>query len=185
MKQSRLKKLQEGSVEVEQAENIVNTQDVQHSVGVCSEVLEQEKVNHAMYKYIHCDMFKRGVVIFIGDCDSLSKWVGKFYRDPEEQDLVTQVKQYCTQDRYSSTGVAGSCYESSSGQWLIHLPFFSFTYDPVEITNLSHEALHAAFGMLDFVGVEYRYGGSNEPYTYLHEFIFKNALRQEGYRNVR
>jgi hypothetical protein len=45
--------------------------------------------------------------------------------------------------------------------------------------------MHAVFGLLDFVGVEYRYGGSNEPYTYLHEYFLKNALRKEGYKDVK
>lgn len=138
----------------------------------------------ARFKYIHCDLYKRGIFIFIGNCEELSKWAKKVYNEPCEQDLIDSVEQFCTSERYGNQGVAGSCYDSSSGQWLIHLPEFSFEYDPVAITNLSHEILHATFGMLDYVGVEYRYGGSNEPYTYLHEYFLKNALIEKGYKNV-
>ena len=143
------------------------------------------KGNKAIYKYIHCNVFKRGVLVFIGDCESLRKLAKKIYKDPCEQDLIKSLENYCTDDNYFSYDVAASCYDSDSGQWIIHIPSFSFSYDPVEITNLSHELLHAACGMLDYVGVEYRYGGSNEPYTYLHEYLLKNALIEKGYKDVK
>lgn len=139
----------------------------------------------AKYKYIHCDVFKRGVSIFIGDCDSLRKWAKKFYNAPQEQDLIDVVNKYCTKENYFTTDVAARQYGSDSGQWIIHLPKFSFTYNPTEIATLSHELLHATHGMLDFLGVEYRYGEANEPYTYLHEYLLKNALMEKGYKEVK
>lgn len=139
----------------------------------------------AKYKYIHCDVYKHGVSVFIGDCDSLKKWAKKFYSEPQEQDMIESIDKFCNAERYRSENVAASCYDSDSGQWIVHLPSFSFSYNPTEITNLSHELLHAACGMLDYLGVEYRYGGSNEPYTYLHEYLLKNALIEKGYKDVK
>lgn len=135
------------------------------------------------YKYIYCDVYKRGVSVFIGDCNSLRNWAKKVYNNPCEQDLIASINEYCSEEHYNTA--AASCYESDSGEWIIHLPKFSFTYNPTEIANLSHELLHAALGILDFVGVEYRYKGSNEPYTYLHEYLLKNALIEKGYKNVK
>ena len=139
----------------------------------------------AKYKYIHCDVYKHGISVFIGDCDSMRKWAKKFYNEPIERDMIDSIEKYCTTERYIKENIAATCYDSDSGQWLIHIPEFSFTYDPVEISNLSHELLHATHGLLDYVGVEYRYGGSNEPYTYLHEYLLKNALTEKGYKYVK
>ena len=139
----------------------------------------------ARYKYIHCDVYKRGISIFIGDCESLRKWAGKFYTDPIEKDMVNAIETGCTNKEYTDYDVAARCYDSDSGQWIIHLPEFSFKYNSQQISSLSHEILHATFGLLDFIGVEYRYGGSNEPYTYLHEYFLKNALDEDGYKYVK
>jgi hypothetical protein len=99
--------------------------------------------------------------------------------------MIQSIEQYGSDTDYKTKRVAGRIYDSVSGQWIIHIPNFSFDYDPVEISNLSHELLHATHGILDFVGIEYTYGGSNEAYTYLHEFLLKNALREKGYKEVR
>lgn len=137
------------------------------------------------YKYIHCDPYKRGVSVFIGDCESLKKWARKFYNEPDEKDLIEELESYCNEDRYTNKGVAASTYSSgASGHQLVHLPTFSFKYNPSEISNLAHELLHATFGILDYVGVEYKYGGANEPYTYLYEYVLKEALTEKGYKNV-
>ena len=138
----------------------------------------------AKYKYIHCDVYKRGVTVFIGDCDSLRNWVKKFYKESYEQDMVDVINRSCSEEEYNDQFISARCYESNSGQWVVHLPEFSFTYDPIEIADLAHELLHATHGLLDFIGVEYRYGGANEPYTYLYEYLLKNALTEKGYKNV-
>ena len=137
------------------------------------------------YKYIHCDVYKRGVSVFIGDCTSLKKWARKFCKEPNEQDMVDFINRSCSDTEYERLDVASRNYTSDSGQCIIHLPKFSFKYDIWEISNLSHELLHATTHILDFVGVEYRYGGSNEPYTYLHEYLLKQALEKKGYTNVK
>lgn len=140
--------------------------------------------NKAIYQYIHCDVFKHGISVFIGDCESLRKWSKKFYNEPCEKDLIQQIELYCTDEDYFSNNVAARCYNSSSGQVIVHLPTFSFSYNPIEISNLSHELLHATFLLLDFIGIEYRYGGNNEVYTYLHEYLLKHALIQKDYKKV-
>jgi len=139
----------------------------------------------AKYKYIYCDIYKRGVSVFIGDCASLRKWAKKFYNYPEVQDMVEDIQKICNEEEYRNKGVAARCYYSDYGYWVVHLPIFSFTYNPVEIANLSHELLHATFGILDYAGMEYRYSGNNEGYTYLHEYLLTEALTEKGYKNVK
>jgi hypothetical protein len=138
----------------------------------------------AVYQYIHCDVYKHGVSVFIGDCESLRKWAKKFYNEPQEKDLIQSIEEYCTDENYFENDVAARCYDSDSGQYIVHLPSFSFSYNPLEISNLSHELLHATFLMLDFIGMEYRYQGNNEAYTYLHEYLLKHALIEKDYKKV-
>lgn len=138
----------------------------------------------SIYKYIHCDVYKHGVVVFIGNCDDLRKLVNKVYKDPQVRDLVMCVNKYCTDENYVSNNISARCYNSDSGQFIVHLPSFSFTYDPTEISNLSHELLHATFLMLDYIGIEYAYNGNNEAYTYLNEFLLREALTKKGYKKV-
>lgn len=144
--------------------------------------IDSKNVN--IWKYIHCDVYKCGVSIFIGECEALKKWAKKVYNGNADVDMLQGMEATCTEADYIENNVAARCYVSSGGACIVHLPRFSFTYNPQEITSLSHEVLHAAFGILDYIGVEYRYGGSNEPYTYLHEFILKNALIRNGYRKA-
>ena len=144
-----------------------------------------KKENKAIYKYIHCDPYKRGVSIFIGDCESLKKWAKKFYNRPDERDLLEQLDVYCNETRYINKDVAASTYGSDiCGHQIVHIPSFDFKYDPSQLSNVAHEILHAVFSILDYVGVEYRYNGTNEPYTYLFEYVFKEALIEKGYKRV-
>ena len=137
------------------------------------------------YKYIHCDPYKRGVSIFIGDCESLKKWARKFYNRPDEKDLLEQLNKYCNEERYNDTDVCASTYESSiSGHQLIHLPEFSFKYDATEISNLGHEVFHAVTAILDYAGVDYVYKGTHEPQAYLYEYVLKEALIEKDYKKV-
>ena len=138
----------------------------------------------AKYKYIYCDVYKRGVSVFIGDCESLKKWAKKAYDYPEVQDMIKDILE-CSDEEYRNNDVTARCYCSNAGCWIVHIPSFSFTYNPTEITKMSHELLHATMGLLDFIGVEYRYNGNNEPYTYLHEYLLTEALIEKGYKNVK
>lgn len=137
------------------------------------------------YKYIHCDVWKTGISVFIGDTSSLLKWAKKIYREAEEQDMIHSIEMYGTEEDYEEKRVVGRLYHSDSGQYIVHVPAFSFTFNPTEISILSHELLHATFLMLDFLGVEYRYTGSNEPYTYTHEYLLKEALKEKGYKEFK
>ena len=74
------------------------------------------------YKYIHCDPYKRGVSVFIGDCESLKKWAKRFYNRPDERDLIEQLEKYCNEDRYVNKDVAASNYSSeTTGQQIVHM----------------------------------------------------------------
>ena len=48
---------------------------------------------------------------------------------------------------------------------------------------LAHESVHCAFEILKSVGVKID-EGNNEAYTYLHEYLLKNALIEKDYKKV-
>lgn len=129
----------------------------------------------AQYKYIRCDVYERGIYIFIGSLSELKEWVKESEEDIDNKDFVEMVlkKEHDT-----------DCFlmNDMDGQGIVFLHEFPTT--PETHSYLNHELLHATFHLLDFVGVEYRYGGSNEPYTYLHAYLTKMALIKEGYINI-
>lgn len=126
------------------------------------------------YKYIRTNVYRRGIAIFIGSREELLDFTKKAYTNEE---LISQVKNDLNKD-----SSIGTCYIEDLGQSLIWIPKFPRTVS--QISALAHEVLHATFTLLDFVGVEYRYEGPNEPYTYLFEYFLTRALTEKGYKNV-
>lgn len=145
---------------------------------------KKEIKKKAIYKYIYCDVFRTGVVVFIGDCESLRKFVNKNYTEKYVADLIESVNKYCIEENYYQNDIAARIYNSDSGRYIIHLPKFSFSYNINEISTMMHELLHATFLICDFIGIEYRYEGNNETYTYLQEFLLREALDKKGYNKV-
>lgn len=127
------------------------------------------------YKYIKADVYRRGITIFIGPRKELPKFVKKAYEDCE--DLLKEVEKTLDEE-----GAIGTTYMEEFGQTLIWIPKFPST--PAEIGSLAHEILHATMHLLDYINVEYRYDGPNEPYTYLLEYFLTEALSKEGYEKV-
>ena len=137
-----------------------------------------------LYKYIYCDVFKVGVVIFIGDCDALKKWANKTFTTECTRDILASINTYCSSEEYYLKDVCARIYDSDCGEFVVHIPRFSFSYNTNELSTLVHELLHATFLMGDFIGIEYKYKGNNEFYTYLQEFLLKEALDKKGYKKV-
>ena len=128
-----------------------------------------------IYKHIRADVYRRGITVFMGTRKELVKFVEEAY-DGDEL-LLKQVKD----DVDDATSI-GTAYKEERGQSLVWVP--SFPKTPEQIASLAHEILHATYTLLDFCGVEYRYGGANEPYTYLFEYFLTNTLKKEGYEHL-
>lgn len=128
----------------------------------------------AKWKYIRADVYRRGITIFIGSREELNKFVEKAFKGMPK--FIEDVKES------DGSHSLGTTWVEEGGQSLIWIPKFPKT--PTQIGNLSHEILHATFALLDYVGVEYRYDGPNEPYTYLQEYFLVKALTKRGYKDV-
>ena len=133
---------------------------------------------NAKVKYIPCDIYKRGISVFIGTLDQFKEWAKKEYTDKDEQGFVEMIMDL-EEDRM---GMASFNYDFSIGTGAALLPVFP--KEPKEIAALAHEMMHATFFIMDYCRVEYYHEASNEPFTYLHEHLMRNALEFEYYEDV-
>lgn len=125
-------------------------------------------------KYIPCDMWKRGIYVFIGTLSQLKKWVFSETYSEWSEDFKAELNK-CSE---RSIGAASYHYDyDGTGVILIS----KFPNTPKEYAILSHEILHAVFKMLDYCNVEYVRYNTNETFTYLDEHITRNVLEKKGY----
>ena len=128
----------------------------------------------AKVKYIPCDIYKRGIDIFIGTPGELQKWSKKTFNEDKDDEEFNRSLEEC------SYGEADFHY--GAGYAIVRLPKFPKT--PIEIAYTAHELLHATQWLLWYSGVEYNEESNNEAYTYLLEHLMRNTLEKNGYKNV-
>lgn len=131
----------------------------------------------AKYKYIPCDIYKRGVFLFIGSLRQFKDWVKEEFTYKDEEDFVNMVLSL----EEGKVGMASFNYDYNNGQSAILIPKYPTT--PKETAALAHELLHATFFIMDFCRVEYVSNSNNEAFTYLHEHLVRNAFETTGYKN--
>lgn len=134
--------------------------------------------HNARVKYIPCDIYKRGITVFIGTLDQFKDWVKKDYTSESEKEFVDMVLALDE----DSIGMASFNYDYKNGQGVVLLP--DFPNNPKEIAALAHEMLHATFFIMDFCRVDYNKDTDNEPFAYLHEHLMRNALEKDGYNEI-
>lgn len=127
----------------------------------------------AKVKYISCDIYKRGISVFVGSPSELINYCEKVYNEDEDD------KEFNRSLRKCSYGLADFHY--GNGYGIVRIP--KFPKSPEEIAYTAHELLHATFWMLQYCGVEFD-GVNNEAFTYLHEHLVRNTLEKEGYESV-
>jgi hypothetical protein len=135
------------------------------------------KKNQELRKIIYSEEWRHCVVVYIGTKEGLIKWLDWNDRWPDSKQIKEQVE-----DSLSSYAI-GTMYPCKTASSLVWIPKWPKT--PQVIASLSHEILHATFHMLDVLGVEYRYEGTNETYTYTFEYFFKKALNPRGYKEIK
>lgn len=132
----------------------------------------------AKVKYIPCDIYKRGIYVFIGSLKEFKGWVKKEYTDEIDKGFAEMVEMLDV----NNVGIASFNYNNQDGQGVVLIP--KYPSNPKEYAALAHELLHATFHVLNFCRVEYSYNGSNECFTYLLEHLTRCALERNGYENV-
>lgn len=132
----------------------------------------------AKHKYISCDIYKRGIWVFIGSLDELKLWVKREFTYEDEKEFVDMILGLKQRNELASFN-----YDNNNGQGVVHI--YEHPTTPKGYAALVHELLHATFYILNFCGVEYAYDGSNEAYTYLLEHLTRNALESKGYEEIK
>ena len=119
---------------------------------------------------IDCDVYKRGIVVFVGRLSDMQAWVVENYPYDDEKEFVEMVVNL------KDTGIvaASFSFNNVNGEGIVFLR--KFPKSPKEVAELAHELLHATFHVMNFCRVEYTYDGSNEAFTYLFEHLMRNAL---------
>lgn len=129
----------------------------------------------AKVKYIPCDIYKRGIEIFIGSPKELKEYFKKNYNEDEDDRKFNYSLENC------NYGIAD--FHCGNGYGIVRIPKFPNT--PEEIAYTAHELLHATMWVLWYCGVEYSNDNiNNEHYTYLLEHLVRNTLEKKGYKDV-
>ena len=132
----------------------------------------------AKVKFIPCDMWKRGIYVFIGTLFELKDWVFNETKDEWSEEFLDMIRGLDE----TKIGIA-SCNYDNDGTSVILMPKFPKT--PKELAYVGHEILHATFLMLDYCGVEYIPHSHNETFTYLDEHITRNVYEKTGYEDYK
>lgn len=126
----------------------------------------------AKHKYIPCDIYKRGITIFIGDKEEFIAYCKQTYNEDEDDEEFIHSINNC------SYGYAD--YHWGNGYGIVRIPNFPKT--PKDIASTVHELLHATQWLLWYSGVEYdNKSVANEAYTYLLEHLVRNTFEEIGY----
>ena len=128
----------------------------------------------AEYKYIPCDIYKRGVSLFVGSYDEMLSWAKKTYTEPEYNDFLTSMEESAPGGAADTHYDLGSCVVRVGKK----------PESEAEIAVLGHELLHAAFYIMDYCGLRYEMYHPNEHFTYLFEWLLRCALEDGQYEKV-
>lgn len=129
------------------------------------------------YKVIPVDLYKRHITVFIGSHDEFKNWITSYDVPDNWEQLVENVSAS------DDSALASYWYNSTDGNGIIELPWHPESAYQVSVA--AHEALHAVFRIADFVGIEYVINGSNEPFTYLLEYLVTNILDYDNYTHTK
>lgn len=128
----------------------------------------------AKVKCIECEIYKRGVYIFIGTYEQMIKYAKNTWVEEEYKDFINALE-------VKTDGYATTYY--GNGECLVLLP--KFPNNPKDIAVTGHELLHATDYILWYAGVHRNNEEvSNEAYTYLLEHLLRNTLEREGYESI-
>lgn len=131
-----------------------------------------KKSHNGMVKFIPCDMWKRGIYVFIGSFSQKKTFVLEKIKDEWSDGFIEMI-------RTEPTSPAAEYDYDIDGTGIIHIKKYPQT--PKEYASLAHEIMHAVFVIMDFVHVDYIPKHTNETYTYLCEHITRNVLEKDGY----
>ena len=130
----------------------------------------------AKIKYVNVDIYKTGVIIFVGTHSEFIKYL---------KDMASKYDYYkeivpLAEDRESAASIYGN---AKSRTLIVEVTSLKFNYRT--LGEVIHELDHAAFYILDECRVYYGpEDGAKEVHTYLLELLVRGTFNKEGYEVV-
>jgi hypothetical protein len=121
---------------------------------------------------VHCHPYNRDILFSLG---------GKFAPVKRKLKELRMTKQDIEKFRKDFEGYhvgpnKGKTWQLSTGQQIVQVPV---PMNAAQIALLGHEVLHAVSFVLRKAGIEHT-DETEEAYTYLHQFVMHQVLREVG-----
>ena len=130
----------------------------------------------AKIKYVYVDIYKTGVIIFIGTHNEFIKYLKDMASKYDDYKKLVPLAE-------GIESAASFYYNAKSRTLIVEVTSLKFNYRT--LGEVIHELDHAAFYILDECGVYYGpEDGSKEAHTYLLELLVKGTFNKEGYEVV-
>lgn len=123
------------------------------------------------YKIITIDLYRHTIVSCIGDWETFIQW---FKEISEFGEAYDSFKSIINENKPLELG---KCYTNSTGDSIILVKPWN---NIKELSNLVHETGHAAISLLEYIGCPINWQ-SDEAFTYLQEYIFRECVTDDGY----
>lgn len=127
------------------------------------------------YKYIWSEIYRRGIMVFIGPTKALKEFV----KDWSDND---KIKDEVLHNEDSGDTLGTTYYTDNSGESLIHLLYPPRNAD--QIAYAVHEAFHAVAFLLEYVGMRLDVNVSDEAYAYLLEYVTRELLTKDNWSDA-
>lgn len=128
------------------------------------------------WAFVDIPLFHARVFLFVGSMSDMRQTARSCIRDFEQSDsddVAMFIENYC--DSHCDCLHTNGDAFGQEGTAFIRVSSLSLNVlDDVLVLN--HECLHAALGILDWVGIESK--GEHETLCYTHEFIFGRAMKE-------
>ena len=130
----------------------------------------------AKYKCIRIELYKRDITVFIGSHEEFKEWIKTNDCPKTWNNIITQILE-------SDDNAEASYWNNAiNGNGIIELHYHPKS--PKEIAIAAHECLHSTMRILSFIGIPCFIDDTNEPYTYLLEYILEQVLDFNNYELI-
>lgn len=130
------------------------------------------------YQYI--DIYNSHIIFYYGSRDKCVSTISKFlsHKDKKvKKEMVDDLKRYIGSPE-NTTDYFCTDYKIDSEQWILVCAGNSYDInDPIQLSSISHECLHATIFIARHKEF-YEDEGHSEPITYLHDFIYQFFLEK-------
>ena len=134
----------------------------------------------AKVKYIPVDIYRITPTVFVGDFKDLVSFVKRKTMGAEE-DYADLLEGIGNDSKETYTFEASTYWNNKTRTLILYFPEFSKKSH--DISNMVHELSHAAFIILDNVGIDIDVS-NNEAFAYLQGYLAEQMCDEDGYEEL-